>query len=83
MTSGRNRPANWTRRKYIHKKLDEYVVNLRKDQFPVEIYEDTLIQLVQQEANMIRQLAEKASESGSETRRRLEECQEIYKRGGQ
>ncbi len=72
-----------TRRKYIHEKLSEYVIDLRKNQFPVEVYEDTLTQLAQQEADMVGQLAKKAAESGSETRRRLEEFQEIYKQGGQ
>ena len=67
------------RRKYIHGRLDEYVVNLRKNEFPVEVYEDTLIQLAQQEADMVKQLAERAAESGSITQQRVEELQEIYK----
>ena len=68
-----------TTRKYIHKKLDDYVVNLRKNEFPVEVYEDNLILLAQQEADMVKQLAERAAESGSVTQQRLEELQEIYK----
>ena len=68
-----------TRRKYIHGRLDDYVVNLRKNEFPVEVYEDSLILLAQQEADMVRQLAERAAEPGSATQRRLEEMQEIYK----
>ena len=47
-----------TRRKYIHEKLDEYVVNLRKNEFPVEVYEDKLIELAQQEADMVKQLSD-------------------------
>ncbi len=68
-----------TTRKYIHEKLDDYVVNLRKNEFPVEVYEDNLILLAQQEADMVKQLAERAAESGSVTQQRLEELQEIYK----
>jgi parvulin-like peptidyl-prolyl isomerase len=67
-----------TRRKYIHDKLDEYVVNLRKNEFPVEVYEDRLIQLAQQEADMVKQLAEKAQDPGSVTQERLKELQKIY-----
>jgi peptidyl-prolyl cis-trans isomerase C len=68
-----------TRRKYIHEKLDDYVVNLRKNDFPVEVYEENLILLAQQEADMVKQLAERAAESGSVTQQRLEQLQEIYK----
>ena len=80
---GQESTRRLTLRKYIHEKLNEYVVDLRKDQFPVEVYEDRLVQLAQQEADMVKQLAERAAESGSETQRRLEEFQEIYKQGGQ
>jgi len=80
---GQESTRRLTLRKYIHEKLNEYVVDLRKDQFPVEVYEDRLVQLAQQEADMVKQLAERAAESGSETQRRLEEFQEIYKKGGQ
>ena len=68
-----------TTRKYIHEKLDDYVVNLRKNEFPVEVYEDNLILLAQREADMVKQLAERAAESGSVTQQRLEELQGIYK----
>jgi parvulin-like peptidyl-prolyl isomerase len=68
------------RRTYIHDKLDEYVVELRKNEFPVEVYEDKLIELAQQEADMVKQLAEKASEPGSVTQERLKELQRIYDR---
>jgi parvulin-like peptidyl-prolyl isomerase len=67
-----------TRRKYIHEKLDLYVVNLRKSEFPVEVYEDRLIELAQQEADMVKQLAERAAEPGSVTQERLKEMQKIY-----
>ena len=68
-----------TRRKYIHEKLDEYVVNLRKNEFPVEVYEETLIQLAQQEADIVKQLTAQGAEPGSVTQQRIKEMQEIYK----
>ena len=77
------RTRKQTRRKYIHEKLAEYVVNLRKNEFPVEVYEDRLVALAQQEADMVKQLAERAAESGSVTQQRIEEMQKIYQQGGQ
>jgi parvulin-like peptidyl-prolyl isomerase len=65
------------RRKYIHAKLDEYTVNLRKNVFNVEVYEDRIVQLAQQEADMVKQLAEKAQEPGSVTEQRLKELQKL------
>ena len=52
------------RRMYIHDKLAGYSADLRKNDFPVEVYEDKLIALAQQEADMVRQLSEKAGEAG-------------------
>ena len=76
------RTRKQTRRKYIHEKLAQYVVNLRKNEFPVEVYEDRLVALAQQEADMVKQLAERAAESGSVTQQRIEEMQKIYQQGG-
>jgi len=72
-----------TRRKFIHGKLDNYVVNLRKNDFPVEVYEDKLILLAQREADMVKQLAESSAEPGSITQQRLQELQGIYTQGSQ
>ena len=69
----------YVRRKYIHEKLDAYVVELRKHEFPVEVYEDKLVQLAQQEADMVKQLAEEAQKPGSVTQERLKELQKIFK----
>jgi hypothetical protein len=66
-----------TRRKYIHAKLDEYTINLRLNDFTVEVYEDKIVQLAQREADMIKQLTEKAQEPGSVTEQRLKELQKI------
>ncbi len=46
----------YVRRKYVHEKLDDYVVELRKNEFPVQVYEDVLIRLAQQEADMVKTL---------------------------
>jgi parvulin-like peptidyl-prolyl isomerase len=70
-----------TQRKYIHEKLDEYVVNLRKNDFDVEVYEDVILRLAQQEADMVKQMQEQAEAPGSVTKQRLEEMQNIYKSG--
>ena len=66
------------RRMYIHDKLAGYSADLRKNDFPVEVYEDRLIALAQQEADMVRQLSEKAGEPGSVTQQRIKELQKIY-----
>jgi peptidyl-prolyl cis-trans isomerase C len=75
------RTRKLTRRYYIHEKLDDYVVNLRKNDFDVEVYQDTLIRLAQQEADMVKQMQEQAEAPGSVTKQRLEEMQNIYKSG--
>jgi parvulin-like peptidyl-prolyl isomerase len=75
------RTRKLTQRKYIHEKLDEYVINLRKNDFDVEVYQDTLIKLAQQEADMVRQMQEQAEAPGSVTKQRIEEMQNIYKSG--
>jgi parvulin-like peptidyl-prolyl isomerase len=72
-----DRTRTVTLRKYIHEKLDEYVVNLRQNEFEVEVYEDNLIRLAQAEADMVKQLTEKAKEPGSVTEKRIEEFQEF------
>jgi parvulin-like peptidyl-prolyl isomerase len=73
------RTRTMTRRRYIHEKLDEYVVALRKNDFDVEVYEDTLIRLAQQEADMVKQMGERAQQPGSVTERRVKEYEEFIK----
>jgi len=68
-----------TRRKYLHEKLDAYTADLRKNQFPVEVYQDRLVQLEQQEADMVKSLAEKAQQPGSVTQQRIEQMQRLMK----
>jgi len=67
------------RRMYIHERLDDYVVGLRKEDFPVQVFEDRLVTLAQQEADMVARLAEQASQSGSRTEVRVQELQELIK----
>ena len=65
---------NLARRKLVHAKLDEYVVNLRKQgTYPIEVREDVMVRLAQQEADMVGQLAEQAAQPGSVTEQRIEE----------
>jgi parvulin-like peptidyl-prolyl isomerase len=71
------RTRKLARRSYIHEKMDEYVVKLRKEDFDVQVYEDVIIELAQNEADMVKQLAEKAHEPGSVTQHRLEEMQQL------
>ena len=68
-----------TRRKYLEHKLDEYTTELRKNQFPVVVYQDRLVQLEQQEADMVKSLQEKAKQPGSVTEKRIEEYQKLLK----
>ena len=68
-----------TRRKYLDEKLDAYTTELRKDQFPVKVYQDRLVQLEQQEADMVKALQEKAKQPGSVTEKRIKELQKLIK----
>ncbi|MCO6412715.1 MAG: peptidyl-prolyl cis-trans isomerase [Thiogranum sp.] len=68
-----------TRRRYLHDELDAYTAQLRKEQFKVEVYQDRLLQLAQQEADMVERLAQQAQEPGSVTQTRIKELQKIMK----
>jgi peptidyl-prolyl cis-trans isomerase C len=72
-----NATRKLTRRRYLDEKLNEYVVALRQDQFTVEVYEDVLVRLAQQEADMVKEMGEKAEESSSVTQQRIEELQKL------
>lgn len=65
------------RRRYIHEKLDDYVVELRKHEYPVQVYEDTLIRLAQQEADMVKTLSAKSQDPNSVTKQRIREMQKL------
>jgi len=68
-----------TRRRYLHEKVDRYTAELRKNQFTVEVYQDRLVQFAQQEADMVKTLAQKAKHPGSVTQKRIEELQKLMK----
>jgi parvulin-like peptidyl-prolyl isomerase len=66
-----------TRRRYIHDQLDAYVRELRQNAFTVEVYEDNLVRLAQQEADMVARLSEQAAQPGSRTEQRVEELKQL------
>jgi len=68
-----------SRRRYIHDQLDNYVMDLRKNTFTVEVFEDNLVRLSQQEADMVARLSEQAASPGSRTEQRIDELQELLK----
>jgi len=67
----------YVRRKYVHEKLDDYVVELRKNEFPVQVYEDVLIRLAQQEADMVKTLSAQSKDPASVTQQRIKEMQKL------
>ena len=66
-----------TRRKYLDEKLNEYTKELRLHEFPVVVYQDRLVQLEQQEADMVKSLQHKAEQPGSVTEKRIKELQKL------
>ena len=66
-----------TRRKYLDEQLDAYTTELRKNQFPVKVYQDRLVQWEQQEADMVKTLQEKAKQPGSVTEQRIKELNKL------
>jgi peptidyl-prolyl cis-trans isomerase C len=67
------------RRLYLHDKLDEYTAKLRETEFEVKVDQEKLVKLEQQEADMVKQLAEKSAQPGSETQKRIQEFQKLLK----
>ena len=65
------------RRRYIHDQLNEYVTDLRKNAFEVEVYQDNMVRLAQKEADMVARLTEEAAKPGSRTEQRLEELNRL------
>ena len=68
-----------TRRRYLHEKMDAYVINLRKNEFPVVVYEENLDRLFKTEAEWIAALEKKAQESPEATQNRMEEFKKFMK----
>lgn len=67
------------RRRYIQDKMNEYVINLRRNEFPVVVFEKNLDRLFKAEAEWIAALEEKARKSPEETRKRTEEAMRFMK----
>ena len=65
------------RRRYIHDQLNTHVQDLRKNDFTVEVYEENLVRLAQQEADMVARLTEQAAQPGSRTEQRVEELKKL------
>ena len=68
-----------TRRRYMQEKMNTYVINLRKNEFPVVVYEENLDRLFKAEAEWIATLEEKAKQSPEETQQRMEEATKYAK----
>ena len=68
-----------TRRTILQEKLNQYVVDLRRNDFKVVVYEDRLKQLAKEEAEWIAALEKKAQQPGSLTQKRTEEYQKLIK----
>ena len=62
-----------TRRMYLDDKLDQYVINLRKESFPVEIDDTLMSKLSQQEVDWYQQKLEKAQKSPEEVIEQIEQ----------
>ena len=66
---------NLTLRLYMRNKINDYVIDLRKNHFEVAVYQDELNRQFQKEADYIAALNVKAKEKGSITEQRMEDMQ--------
>jgi hypothetical protein len=64
-----------TFRMYMQEKLNNYVVDLRRNSFQVAVYDDALTNRFQEQANYIAKLNEKALQAGSLTEQRQKDLQ--------
>ncbi|RKZ69884.1 MAG: hypothetical protein DRQ44_02260 [Gammaproteobacteria bacterium] len=64
-----------TLRLYMRNKFNDYVVDLRQNQFDVAVYDSELNKYFQEEADFIAELNVKAQQQDSVTQQRLEELQ--------
>jgi hypothetical protein len=67
---GEPQTRRMTLRLYMGEKLDNYVIELRKNKFKVAVYEDELARQFKREAEFIAGLTEKAAKEGSVTSER-------------
>jgi hypothetical protein len=68
-----------TRRRYLQEQMNAYVINLRKNEFPVVVYEDNLDRLFKAEAEWIAALEQKAAKSPEDSRKRMEDVKKFMK----
>jgi parvulin-like peptidyl-prolyl isomerase len=66
-----------TRRLYLDEKLDQYVISLRKESFPVEIDDTMFSKLSQQEIDWYQEMLQKAQKSPEEV---LEQIKRLQKK---
>ena len=64
-----------TLRMYLKEKINNYVVDLRKNEFEVVVYDDELTRRFQKEADFIAELNKKAVQEGSITEQRQKDLQ--------
>jgi len=69
-----------TLRMYMNDKLDNYVIELRKNNFEVAVYEDELVHQFKREADFVASLTEKAAEEGSVTSEREADLKEMMEK---
>jgi len=66
-----------TRRLYLKEKLNDYVVELRKEQFPVVVYDENLKRLFQAEAQMIAAKTKEMEANPERAQQILEEMRKV------
>jgi parvulin-like peptidyl-prolyl isomerase len=66
-----------TRRRMMHERLDQYVVELRRNAFTVEVFQDRLARLYTEEAAWIAGLEKKAQSPDSLTKKRTDELTKL------
>jgi hypothetical protein len=69
-----------TLRMYMDEKLDAYVIDLRKNDFKVAVYEDELVRQFQREAEFVAGLTEQAAREGSVTSEREADLKEMMEK---
>jgi peptidyl-prolyl cis-trans isomerase C len=68
-----------TRRMYLDEKLNQYVINLRKNEYPIEIEDEMISKLSQQEIDWYQEMLQKAQKSPEEV---MEQIMKLQKGGG-
>ena len=68
-----------TRRMYLDEKLNQYVIDLRKNEYPIEIEEEMISKLSQQEIDWYQEMLQKAQKSPEEV---MEQIKKLQKGGG-